>query len=395
MNIKQRFKSYSESFFWLTASYLLSPLFYFLIFFKKRKKGNGLNILVIQTAKIGDLVCTTPIFRAIKENYPDSSLTLLATSKTRGIIETNSFLDEIIIIDESIFRGLMGRLKLISKIRQKKFDWSINVLPGIFLNTIAFWALIPNRIQTTSKYLGEMVKFLAIFSNYRLEYPRHTLSTAHYLNLLKFFSIDKINDYKREVFIEEVAFRQAEKFLKEHGFSENDLLIGLCLTAGNKVKEWPLDYFVQLAKILLDKLRAKIIFIGGPSDKAMINAVREKIGSPTVDGSGYFNLKELPALLQKLKLLISVDTGPLYIASACGTPVVDIAGPIDIHEQPPLGEKCLIIQKTFPCVPCSFMIPPTRWCKVGDQRCLKQLSAEEVFLEVKNFLNRLYGYQFN
>lgn len=387
MKYLNRLKSYGESFFWLSATYLASPFLYFLIFFKKRKKISRLRILVIQTAKIGDLVCTTPIFRAIKEKYPDSFIALLATSKTKDIIKTNPFIDEIILINEDCFRGFAGRLKLIGKIRRMNFDWSISVLPGIFLNVISFWAQIPNRVLTTTKYLGEMVRLLSVFSNYRLEYKRHTLSTTHYLNLLRFLGISEVKKYEREIFIEKVAEEKADKFLRENNFSPNDLLIGMCLTAGNKIKEWPQDKFVELAKRLITELKAKIIFIGGPQDKEIINLVNHKIADLGVDSSNYFSLQELPALLKNLKLFISVDSGPLYIASAVGTPVVDIAGPIDIYEQPPLGEKCLIIKKDLPCAPCSFMIPPARYCKTGDRRCLKKISAKEVFEGIKKFLN--------
>jgi lipopolysaccharide heptosyltransferase II len=391
MKFFNRARSYTESFFWLISTFLLAPFFYLLIFLRKNEERQ-LKILVIQTAKIGDLVCTTPIFRAIKEKYPQVFLFLLATSKTKGMVEANHFIDEIILIDQDRFRGIGGRLRLIKEIRRKHFFWSINVLPGIFLNIISFWAFVPNRILTTSKYLGETVRLLSIFSNYRLEYPRHTLSTAHYLNLLRFLDVNEARKYQREIFIEKIAEEKADRFLKENNLSLNDLLIGICLTAGNKIKQWPQDKFAELVKRLITELKAKIIFIGGPQDKEIINFVNHKIADLGLDSSNYFSLQELPALLKRLKLLISVDSGPLYIASAVGTPVVDIAGPIDIYEQPPLGEKCLIIQKDLPCIPCSFMIPPARRCQMGDRRCLKQISAEEVFKEVKKFLNQLYGH---
>jgi len=56
-----------------------------------------------------------------------------------------------------------------------------------------------------------------------------------------------------------------------------------------------------------------------------------------------FSLNELKAFISKLNLFISVDTGPIYIAEAFGVPTVDIVGPMDEREQPPIGEKHKIV----------------------------------------------------
>ena len=58
-----------------------------------------------------------------------------------------------------------------------------------------------------------------------------------------------------------------------------------------------------------------------------------------VNTDGLFSLDELKALIQRLSLFISVDTGPIYIAEAFDVPTIDIIGPMDENEQPPRGEK--------------------------------------------------------
>ncbi len=99
----QRFNrvvAYFNNFFWLFLTYLLAPYFYFRIFWRRKQKPEKLKILVIQTAKIGDMVCTTPVFREIKKKYPDCYLTALVTSKTKDILKNNPRIDEIILITD-------------------------------------------------------------------------------------------------------------------------------------------------------------------------------------------------------------------------------------------------------------------------------------------------------
>lgn len=372
-----KIKNYFENIFLIFCTYLLSPFFYGLIFVK-RKKNKPKKILVIQTAKIGDLVCSTPVFREIKNRYPDSYLSVLVIPRVEGILINNPRIDEIILLDRKKYPGIMGILKLIGEIKKKNFDWSFNLLPGILNNLIPFWAGIPNRVITTSKYTTKGAKILSIFNDYKLEYKRHTLALRHYLNLLKFIGIKKFSE-KKEVFLKKEDKEKALQFLKGHKLNSEDFLIGISVTAGNVFKEWSLDKFAQLADRLVKELGAEIIFMGASSDKMSISQVQSKMTQKSIDASQSFSLAEVPVLFECLKMFIGVDTGSLYMANAMEVPVVDIAGPIDIYEQPPLGDKCEIVQKKMACVPCSFIISPARFCKQGHSRCINEISVNNVF----------------
>ena len=184
-------KQYLENIFFVTAAFVLSPYFYIVSFLNKLKSKKDLRILIIQTAKIGDLVCSTPVFREIKKKYPDSYLAVLVLSLTKGVIENNPYIDEVILIDYEKFDGISNKIELIKEIKSKNFNWSFSLLPEISNNIVPFWAGIPNRVATTSKYTTQGVKFLSIFNTCVLEYKRNTLSTRHYLNLLGFIGIKK------------------------------------------------------------------------------------------------------------------------------------------------------------------------------------------------------------
>ena len=57
-----------------------------------------------------------------------------------------------------------------------------------------------------------------------------------------------------------------------------------------------------------------------------------------IDSTGKLDIDTLKAVISKLNMFISVDTGPIYIAEAFNIPTIDITGPIDEREQPPRGE---------------------------------------------------------
>ena len=109
----------------------------------------------------------------------------------------------------------------------------------------------------------------------------------------------------------------------------------------------------------------------------------------SVNGSGFFRLHELPALLKKMKLFISVDSGPLYIANALGVPVVDIGGCYDIREQTPSGSRYKLLQKdNNPLLNYSTMARPDSKCMKWFSRQLQEITPEEVFEAAKSLLDQ-------
>ena len=88
------------------------------------------------------------------------------------------------------------------------------------------------------------------------------------------------------------------------------------------------------------------MIIGGENDKREAEEMVGFLGKNTkiINTTGLFNIDELKALISKLSLFISVDTGPIYIAEAFGVATIDITGPIDEKEQPPIGRIHKIVK---------------------------------------------------
>lgn len=382
----EKVHAYLNNFFWLFSTYLLAPYFYFRIFLlahrssAKReggeRKNTPLKILVIQTAKIGDMVCTTPVFREIKRKFPSCHLTVLIIAQTKDVLKNNPRLDEVILITD--YPGIIGKIRLIIKLRKEKYDWAFSLLPGSFNNIIAFWSLIPNRVTTTHKGAGKIIELLAIFNNYRLEYKNYTWLIGHYLNLLKFLGIENASEEK-EIFIKPAEEGKALEFLREKGLSNDDLAIGISVTVGSKIKQWDLSKWACLSDLLIEKKGAKIIFTGSADDRPTVEKVQKMMQNKSITAAGFFQLYELPALLKNLKLFISVDSGPLYMANALGTPVVDIGGTGDIREQAPTGNKCQIVLKNTDHHFYFFLDFISRSIREKYARHLQEITPEDVF----------------
>ena len=364
---------------WLIAPFCL---YLFLCFRIKDEKDRAeKRILILPTTKIGDFVCTTPVYREIKKKLPNSFLAVAITEDIYGLVKNNPYIDEIIFIDDYRL-GLSKKLRFLSGIRKYNFNWAVNLAPTFNYSILPIWLKAKNRVTCVSAHRGLLAKIAFLFNNFRLEYKIHTSKSKHNLELLKFLGI-KYSDKKKELFVPDKENKKAKDFLRINGVLNEELIIGISVTAGNKFKEWGRKKFAKLADMLASELGARVIFLGTKADLTAIGEVVEHMKFKPLIAAGKFKLEELPGLIKNLSLFISVDTGPIYIAEAVGTPTIDIAGPVDITEQPPVSEKNLVIQKKIDCVPCSFVTFSPRYCKRGDYMCLKLIKVEDVFEAVK------------
>ena len=104
----KRIQAYFNNFFWLFLTYLAAPYLYLRILFSRETNTN--KILVIQRAKIGDLVCTTHVFRELKKKFPTSYLSAMVIDRSKDILKNNPHLNEVISLGD--FNGISGKIKI-------------------------------------------------------------------------------------------------------------------------------------------------------------------------------------------------------------------------------------------------------------------------------------------
>jgi ADP-heptose:LPS heptosyltransferase len=184
--------------------------------------------------------------------------------------------------------------------------------------------------------------------------------------------IDNPED-KKEVWTTPQTENKANNWRKN--IPEQFKIIGISISAGNKIKELGDDKFEVLIKKLLQNETYAISLIGSKADIPRIDSLINKINSDRCFKATDFNLEELPSLMKKFSLYIAVDTGPIYIAHALGIPLIDIIGPVDPDEQPPQDEKSIRVMNRENIEPSSFVFK-----RRGTPKQIKK-SLEATFVE--------------
>lgn len=300
---------------------------------RQRLRGTSqIRILIFpQMNRVGDLVCATPVFRAIKKKYPQSHVAILISKKALGIVKYNPRIDEIIIHNSSGF---------VKRIRKGNFQWGFILTNRAEPSVLAFLGLIPHRVKTVVADRSRAEYFTDWLNTDTIEYLHNTYLPRHYLMMLERIGIIDAEE-KKEVFLSPQGEKKADELFSVHRFTERDTIVGISVTAGNSIKEWGDAKFKELAHRLIEEKRVKIFFIGAKRDEMRIDNILRHFDRTSTFKAVDFALDELPSLLKRLTLFVSVDTGPIYICHALGVPLVDIIGPMDPREQPPNDAKSI------------------------------------------------------
>jgi lipopolysaccharide heptosyltransferase I len=121
--------------------------------------------------------------------------------------------------------------------------------------------------------------------------------------------------------------------------------IGLLPCSRRADKNWPPARLAEVARALRDQVGASLILLGSAADVPVCAELARTIGEGTTNLCGHTSMLELGGLIRELDLLLTVDSGPMHIAAAVGTPTVAIFGPTDPVRTGPYGPRHTVVKQ--------------------------------------------------
>jgi len=352
--------------------------------FAVKKNDNPKTVVIIQMAKLGDMVCTTPMFRAVKNRFPESKLIIVGNAFNREILSGNNDVDDYFVWDKNV-------VSLVHFLKKLKPEFLCITSPNATALAGSYIAGVQNIATPIVKggFCPTQTKLYRLLSFLVKKVPHYMgqYAPGEYLRLLEVVDI-YTNDTTKYLSFSKESEENVCKFLHEHSLSANDLIVGIAPAAGNKIKQWPPERFGEVADYLIEKHKAKIVLIGGPQDISeegdMISSMR--FGELVVLSAGKFSVDELKALVSKLSFFVAVDTGPIYIAEAFGTPTIDIIGPIDENEQPPVGKNHLRVLSPYRKKPIMHVMNSRIFNVSNAKKAVLDITVDQVISEVKKLI---------
>ena len=332
------------------------------------------RILIVSVNWLGDSILATPVFEALKREFPSSHIGVMAVERVRGVFEDNPYIDEVITFNEKGKQKSLGeKIKFIRFLRKRNFDTVYLIHRSFTRAFICFLAGIKVRVGY-ARWKNSFVLTKKIHPPAKLMHRQD-----YYLYLFEKSGII-IENKHTQFFISDRCRTKMNAELTNIR-DKHSYVVGMNPSANWGPKRWPSDYFARLADLLMEGLGAAIIFIGAPKEHGVVEEVIKNMKNKAYNFCGKTTLKELGALIENTDIFISNDSGPAHLAAALGVNTFVIFGPTSADRTSPRGKAVKIVQKTLDCeLPCYNLD-----CK--DNTCMKDISVEEVFLEAKNILD--------
>ncbi len=284
------------------------------------------NILCIRPDNMGDVIMSSPAFRALKETL-NCRITLLTSSMGSLIAPFIPEIDETIIFDLPWIKtnneaGAGKCFELIEKLKTYHFDGAIiftvysqNSLPTAVL---AHMANIPLRLaycrENPYALLTDWVPDKEPYSFIRHQVERDLKLVNHIGATTK--------DDKLYLHFSKNAYKICVQKLRSQSIIIDNGFIILHAGVSEKKREYPTGQWIEAAKLLQDKTGIPILLSGSSQEKNLTDYIQEQAGENIFSIAGLLNIEEFIALIAHAKLVVSVNTATVHIAAATKTPTI-------------------------------------------------------------------------
>ncbi len=333
------------------------------------------RILVRGTNWVGDAVMNLPALEALHRACPQAELEVLARPWVAAVYQGLPFVSRVrqLAVDGE-HKYAWGRLRAAGGLRAAGYDWAVLLQNAIEAAFIAWWARIPVRIGFNSDARG----WLLTHSVRRTSYMRRVHETSYYLWMLRGAGLldqdPPAQGVRPRLRVTSDDAAWAEDFLAARGVSAGERLVGMAPGAAfGPAKCWPAEHYAWAADLLHNQGLGPVLLFGSGSEKPAVRAVSSKVRRARVlELAGATDLGQALALLSRLSLMITNDSGLMHAAAALGVPTVAVFGSTNPLATGPLGREVRVVQHPVDCGPCKKPVCPT------DQKCLRAITADEV-----------------
>jgi ADP-heptose:LPS heptosyltransferase len=329
---------------------------------KKLVLGKEKRFLVLSTTGLGDTLWGTPAIRALRECFPTSYIGVLTSAMGKACLLHNRRIDELFVVQDPVLPQLP---LLYGRLSKKKITHVLNFHTSQRPILPLAAALGAEEVIGTHG-INKGLDFLLTHSldNESMHEIQRRLDIVAQIGAHTL-------DSSMELFLSSEDEQIAEQFLQGLQIPSYLPLIALHPGAKDGFKQWPASHFVELGNLLVRNLGCRIIVTGSSSEKELVRSIVAQI-------EGAYAATDLPllgsaALIKRMDLMISNDTGPMHLALAVKTSTIGLFTPTNPHLCGPyFVDNALSIAKKTTCSPCLRK-------KCQEPFCLLQIGVQEVY----------------
>lgn len=284
-----------------------------------KERSSGARILVVRLSSMGDVIHALPAAASLKHSFPGSRLTWVVNPRWAPLLEDNPFIDRVVLFSRHSWTGIRAAWRAL---RAERFDMAVD-FQGLIQSALVASAARPTRIY--GFHQSQLREPLA-----GLVYSDRVVSGAAHV-------VDRNLDLAARA----GAANVLKTFPLPAGIPEGEMPTGRFVLAsplaGWGAKQWPLERYAALARLLGKELGVALVVDGPPHAAAELARITGAI--PHFSG-----LAGLIDATRRAAAVVGVDSGPLHLAAALAKPGVAIFGPTDPARNGPYGGSLEVLR---------------------------------------------------
>ena len=358
-------------------------------------------ILVVRLGEIGDTVLTAPFLRELRRNAPGAWITLAVKPEVLNLVELCPYVNEIVTFDcrasgrASILKRHARALHLAAtRLWRRRFDlallprWDVDYYHSTYLT---YFSGASRRVGYSEHVFQPKQELNAGFDRLLTDVI-HNRGAKHEvernLDVLRFLGASVQGDHL-EVWLDEEDRSFARRVCAAEGVGPRDLVIAFAPGAGALKRRWPIERFVELGRVLVREHDARLAAVGGPADRHLGGQLESGLGPAVLNLAGRTTLRETAAVLERCQLAVTTDSGPMHLAAAAGSAVVEISchprvgdaehynSPVRLH---PWGTPYAVLQPEHGADGCRDS------CESSEPHCILGVQPEQVLEAVRRLI---------
>lgn len=305
------------------------------------------KILIIRFSSIGDIVLTTPLLRALKEQKPDIEIHYITKKAYAPVLENNPYIDQLILLEDKLS-------SLFPQLKKQKYDFIVDLHNN--LRSLRIKAVLKKPYESLDK-LNRQKWLLVRFGK---DHMPNVHIVERYFKTLERLGVK--NDGKGLEYYSGLEQKKNIKGLEE---SIKDNFAVIVIGGTYYTKQIPEEKFDDL----LARFSLPLVLLGGPEDQKQAQKIAQKYPQQVHDLSGKTSLNESAEIIRRSQFVVTSDTGLMHMAAAYQKKIYSVWGNTVpefgmVPYMPENPENSVILEvKNLPCRPCS---------KLGYNNCPKK-----------------------
>jgi heptosyltransferase-3 len=344
--------------------------------------------LVVVLRHHGDVLLASPVLGVLRGHAPQIEVDALVYDDTAPMLEGHPALARLHVVGRNWKKaGALSRLSLekhlFGALRARRYDLLVHLTEqprGAWLARS-----LGARASVAPAVPGRGAFWVRSFTHlYPLAHNGRRHKVEAYLDALRRIGVQPAMDERRMQFVPGAAAEASiSALLAAEGVAERGF-IHIHPASRWSFKCWTPERNAELIDRLASAHRIVVTAAPEPDEMSLIDEILLKTKSKPVNLAGKLTIKELGALTARARLFVGVDSMPMHLAAAMGTPVVALFGPSGEDEWRPWRVKHRVVTSTHPCRPCGN--DGCGGSKVSE--CLTTLGVDEVYAAAQDLLGQ-------